>query len=112
MTGWAEVSTDPVDAVLDQAVTAQLNAVGARAGLAPLAWRLSAVQVTTYVGPPERQEALTRPHIKVSGTAPEPGIAREWARLFDLAEATNGPAGRLIFAGHPGRFVVEVSADA
>lgn len=32
MTGWAGVSTDPLDAVLDQAVTAQLNAVGARAG--------------------------------------------------------------------------------
>ncbi len=112
MTGWAEVSTGPLDAVLDQAVTAQLNAVGARAGLAPLAWRLSAVQVTTHTGPPERPEASTAPRVKISGTAAEPGTAREWARLFDLAEATNGPAGRLIFAGHPGRFVVEVSAGA
>jgi hypothetical protein len=113
MTSWAEISEEKLDAVLDDATTTGLNTLGAKAGLAPLAWKLAASELTMHHGPD--REPVTTPRISVTGNVPETGpetaeVARAWGRLLDLAEATHGPAGQLIFAGHIEQLLVQVMA--
>ncbi len=97
--------------VLDEAVTAGLNALGAGRDLAPLRWTLAPMQVSTQLGP----TSYLRPHVMVGGEADagggDPaGVARAWAGLLGLTQVTGGPAGQLMFAGHLGEIVVRVSA--
>ncbi|MFJ7217890.1 hypothetical protein [Amycolatopsis sp. NPDC098790] len=59
-----------LELVLDEAVTAGLNALGR--DLAPLRWKLAPMQVSTQLGP----TSYLRPHVMVSGEADEGAAIR------------------------------------
>jgi hypothetical protein len=115
MTTWTDVSNEPLGLVLDNAVSTKLNTIGAAAGLAPVLWSLSTIELySDQPGEPPRET-----NVLVTGNVRKPGlpagyevaeVANAWARLLGLTQLTGRAAGQLGFVGQHERINVYLVA--